>query len=1240
MLISCTIRRVVRTFSRYSAMLLVRVSETSVKRGAVAAENEYTRLRPYIIVFTDDVLPSFDPRLRFVLDVVETPLTTPFTLDGAERLTQASASKLASDAEGRVLGYRACACIAVAVSPSATGPLTLAHIKAMLPAGQQPAFQRATRSLTTAPAATSPEMYALLRTALPTLSSAQYATLWTTFASVGVSAEYVALVCRGVANPAALGRLSAVELLNLHTYVEGVVATLDPEDPDFIARVTLALGRFADCLPLELVGTRRRLRPCVEYERTWATLPDVGPLDAFVNAARLSQSTRGFMPDLGQFPASLLKHLPFLVPLAAGEVAIARDAEFEAEAARLLVTMERVLVVAAAGDVYADVWPRLTALDVEPTDAVFVAPTPAHAAAFPFEVLAVDDVLAGRVAHARAAALVLLVAHAYGADSFVHCVRAFTTSVLVLVGDPYDANGSPRDADRGAVLRDAVAAARRGLLRNCALEAMYGLSAAAPTALLSRDEVEALRRYREPTLADRVVCYVPTLADVPADVRAAGVVLVGEASMARALTLTDTYAASHAVGTMIVFESLGQVAPVLQRLRLRAPVRGRVSLAALDVVDEPLPLTTLGGYVLLDPHAATSALVDHRYCCRTTLPTLASLSMHAASVRAWPAAPARLLARTSPLPIADTLAFVLTDRTGIEDVRAAAALVRTALVVVGDATGLAAACARHAVRARTQLVEMLAAGECRRRLMLAEPLGLIETPPWPLPPTREPMRTLFLGATREPFTCVYARTHARSEADVYAADADAQLVPYAAEVEFGESPASATRLQPLEPERKKDTLKEGATDGAAALKRKARDYLNLHGDPPAAAREKEGKEAMDDGDDASSDDDFIPPSALAAASAAAPAAVPAEGGAGALAQRHSVAAFDGRCFLYEAGEFVTLADGRRIEGKHTYVVDGRDGYTSGTTFLHQFFDEFDAERASAGMVASPRWPDNVEYYGPATDAANTTVRAAWAEQFAPRATPPFTDVADLFLSGAIDLDALFAHCADRALADDLRRAYANACAEHIRDMWAAASEAGTAFHAAIEHFLDGATPRAELEAHAARHAEMRQFLRWYDTWAVPRGYTPYRVELRIIDEEHKICGSIDAIFYHAATNTYIIVDWKRTKALTREGYTRVPLADADADGLLYRWQATSIGRYAKRCAPPLEALYSDKYTTYHMQQLLYKYILERYTPMRISALYLLVCYPKQGDRYDLVPLPLDDTLMPKLFAFTHPHPTV
>jgi len=177
-----------------------------------------------------------------------------------------------------------------------------------------------------------------------------------------------------------------------------------------------------------------------------------------------------------------------------------------------------------------------------------------------------------------------------------------------------------------------------------------------------------------------------------------------------------------------------------------------------------------------------------------------------------------------------------------------------------------------------------------------------------------------------------------------------------------------------------------------------------------------------------------------------------------------------------------------IDEGHRYIVDGTaDKYISVTTFVHQFFNDFDATHVLRKMKGSTRWTSS-PYYGQ-TDAE---IREQW----------------------------------DRNTKEALAL--------------------GTLLHKSIEDFYndtDGTEPKktcSDIET------EWSYFERFHKSFQKK----PYRTEWYVFDESLRIAGSIDMVFQSREDDTthVILVDWKRIKELRQSNkYQRgiYPLHEMD-----------------------------------------------------------------------------------------------
>lgn len=165
------------------------------------------------------------------------------------------------------------------------------------------------------------------------------------------------------------------------------------------------------------------------------------------------------------------------------------------------------------------------------------------------------------------------------------------------------------------------------------------------------------------------------------------------------------------------------------------------------------------------------------------------------------------------------------------------------------------------------------------------------------------------------------------------------------------------------------------------------------------------------------------------------------------------------------------------EETHTYTIDGsREGWTSCTTFIHTFFEHFDADAVIAKMMGSRKWPES-KYYGMTAEA----IKAQWA-----------------------------------AAADE-------------------ASTAGTRMHLDIEQYYN-ADPIGNMAADGFApnpSAEWDYFQAFERKWRIPKGFQPYRTEWLVFKEDIKLAGSIDMV-YKKPDGKFAIYDWKRAKEMRYE----------------------------------------------------------------------------------------------------------
>lgn len=167
--------------------------------------------------------------------------------------------------------------------------------------------------------------------------------------------------------------------------------------------------------------------------------------------------------------------------------------------------------------------------------------------------------------------------------------------------------------------------------------------------------------------------------------------------------------------------------------------------------------------------------------------------------------------------------------------------------------------------------------------------------------------------------------------------------------------------------------------------------------------------------------------------------------------------------------------------------------------------------------------------------------------------------------------------------------------QEVLDMWKHNNEfacnMGTDVHMAAElswqHKLYDIDPSVE---HFKTFREMREkFYKFYNF--AKDVLIPIKNELVVYDKELKVCGTIDFLCYRPIDDSFIIVDWKTNKNLTRNSFKKY-------DKVLKQWKPTMM-------LEPFDDLEECHLSEYSMQLSLYKLILERNTSIKISELILV-----------------------------------
>lgn len=154
---------------------------------------------------------------------------------------------------------------------------------------------------------------------------------------------------------------------------------------------------------------------------------------------------------------------------------------------------------------------------------------------------------------------------------------------------------------------------------------------------------------------------------------------------------------------------------------------------------------------------------------------------------------------------------------------------------------------------------------------------------------------------------------------------------------------------------------------------------------------------------------------------------------------------------------------------------------------------------------------------------------------------------------------------------------------------------GTLLHNRIECFYNDEFD-VNFEDFCEIQEEFQAFLK-FDIDFCERGFKPYRSEWQVYDEEFKIVGSIDQLFYTGDDTTHLtMVDWKRCKQISSFAFKN----EKGFGTFFYLSNANSIH--------------------YSLQQNVYKYILEKRYGKKIDAMFLLHINPKTK-KETLIPIP-------------------
>lgn len=150
--------------------------------------------------------------------------------------------------------------------------------------------------------------------------------------------------------------------------------------------------------------------------------------------------------------------------------------------------------------------------------------------------------------------------------------------------------------------------------------------------------------------------------------------------------------------------------------------------------------------------------------------------------------------------------------------------------------------------------------------------------------------------------------------------------------------------------------------------------------------------------------------------------------------------------------------------------------------------------------------------------------------------------------------------------------------DEIKNQWEnnriISSESGTKLHKDIELFYNDIDINND-------SIEFKYFLKFNNDFNY---LSPYRTEWEIFDEDYKLAGSIDMVYFNNTNNTYEIYDWKRSKEIKKFNQFENGFGD-------------------------LNHLPNCNFWHYSLQLNIYKRILETKYNINISKLCLVVLHP-------------------------------
>ena len=234
-----------------------------------------------------------------------------------------------------------------------------------------------------------------------------------------------------------------------------------------------------------------------------------------------------------------------------------------------------------------------------------------------------------------------------------------------------------------------------------------------------------------------------------------------------------------------------------------------------------------------------------------------------------------------------------------------------------------------------------------------------------------------------------------------------------------------------------------------------------------------------------------------------------------------------------------------------------------TTWNHNFFEKFDADKIIDSMMASDKWPKN-KYFGKTKD----QIKLLWNQNR--------------------DQAAEMGTCLHYMI-----EMFMNMIPNHHTDHQHSLEQNETTLGDILDFYQSNTNFIHPLLLHPTLSEKYSGkdgiFLEWFYflTFAnAHRDLIPYRTEWTIYDEEIKLSGSIDMVFKDQK-GAYHIFDWKRSKEIIKTN----------------GWNKFAIH-------PSIDHIPDTNYWHYCLQLNTYKAILQRKYNITINDLYLVCLHPE------------------------------